>query len=211
MKKVYKKILVIAAILITGGSIAFGSITISQNLELKKEVTTVTQEKEKAEEELQVCGEEKVQLEKKNMALEGQVEAQKTDIEKLNKEITSLKNEIKKKLVAKQSAPSNWNGSKLTKSKGVNYGPSGKETYYNLPMGGVIKIMRNMGYNETDYPYWVRDDGAKMLGNYIMIAANLQLRPRGTIVDTSLGKGIVCDTGDFAKNNPTQIDIAVNW
>ena len=50
-----------------------------------------------------------------------------------------------------------------------------------------------------------------MLGNYIMIAANLQLRPRGTIVDTSLGKGIVCDTGGFAKNNPTQIDIAVNW
>ena len=96
MKKVYKKILVIAAILITGGSIAFGSITISQNLELKKEVTTVTQEKEKAEEELQVCGKEKVQLEEKNMALEGQVEAQKTDIEKLNKEITSLKNELKK-------------------------------------------------------------------------------------------------------------------
>ena len=30
------------------------------------------------------------------MALEGQVEAQKTDIEKLNKEITSLKNELKK-------------------------------------------------------------------------------------------------------------------
>ena len=53
-------------------------------------------EKEKAEEELRVCGEEKVQLEKKNMALEGQVEAQKTDIEKLNKEITSLKNELKK-------------------------------------------------------------------------------------------------------------------
>lgn len=96
MKKVYKKILVIAAILITGGSIAFGSITISQNLELKKEVTTVTQEKEKAEEKLQVCGEEKVQLEEKNMALEGQVEAQKTDIEKLNKEIISLKNELKK-------------------------------------------------------------------------------------------------------------------
>lgn len=78
-------------------------------------------------------------------------------------------------------------------------------------MGGVIKIMRNLGYNEKDYPYWVRDDGAKMLGNYIMIAANLQLRPRGTIVETSLGKGIVCDTGGFAKKNPTQIDIAVNW
>ena len=96
MKKVYKKILVIAAILITGGSIVFGSITISQNLEIKKEITGDTKEKEKDEEELRVCGEEKVQLEKKNMALEGQAEAQKTDIEKLNKEITSLKNELKK-------------------------------------------------------------------------------------------------------------------
>ena len=96
MKKVYKKILVIDAILITGGSIAFGSITISQNLELKKEITAVTQEKEKAGEELRVCSEEKAQLEEKNMALEGQVEAQKTDIKKLNNEITSLKNELKK-------------------------------------------------------------------------------------------------------------------
>ena len=96
MKKVYNKILVMAAILITGGSIAFGSITISQNLELKKEMATVTQEKEKAEEELRVCSEEKAQLEKKNTALEKQGEAQRANIEKLNKEITSLKNDFKK-------------------------------------------------------------------------------------------------------------------
>lgn len=70
--------------------------------------------------------------------------------------------------------------------------------------------MRNMGYSEEKYPYWVRDDGAKMLGNYIMVAANLNLRPRGTLIETSLGTGIVCDTGGFAVSNPTQLDIAVD-
>ena len=102
-------------------------------------------------------------------------------------------------------------GGHLTASAGVFQGPSGKETWYNLPMVGVIEIMREMGYSEEDYPYSIRDDGCKMLGDYIMVAANLDIRPRGTIVHTSLGLGIVCDTGDFAKENETQIDIATNW
>lgn len=101
-----------------------------------------------------------------------------------------------------------WNGPKLTKSKGVNYGPSGKETYYNLNMSGVVRIMKNQGYN---YKYWIRKDGCKMYGDYIMVAANLKLRPRGSLVKTSLGMGIVCDTGGFAKSNPTALDIATNW
>lgn len=87
-------------------------------------------------------------------------------------------------------------------------GPSGKETYYNLPMQGVVNIMRGMGNND---PYWVRDDGVKMLGDYVMIAAHLGIRPRGSLVPTSLGMGIVCDTGGFASGNPTQIDIATAW
>lgn len=101
-----------------------------------------------------------------------------------------------------------WNGSVLTPSKGVNYGPSGKETYYNLPMSGVVSIMRSRGNND---PYWVRDDGCKMLGNYIMVAANLNVHPRGSLVETSLGTAIVCDTGGFAASNPNQLDIAVSW
>jgi hypothetical protein len=100
---------------------------------------------------------------------------------------------------------------KLTKSAGTVQGPSGKETYYNLNMSGVVKIMRNLGYTEDEYPYWVRDDGCKMFGDYIIVAANLSLRPRGTIVETSLGQGIVCDTGGFALYNTTQLDIATNW
>ena len=104
-----------------------------------------------------------------------------------------------------------WSGDVLSKSKGVVYGPSGKETYYNLNMNTVIKAMRNMGYTETDYPYWVREDGVKMLGKYVMVAANYEIRPKGTIIESSLGEAIVCDTGGFVKNNPTQIDIAVTW
>ena len=99
----------------------------------------------------------------------------------------------------------------LTKVNGTINGPSGKETYYNLNMTNVIKIMRNLGYDAEEYPYWVRDDGVKMFGPYVMVAANLVIRPRGTIVQTSLGKGIVVDTGEFAKYDTTQIDIAVTW
>ena len=104
-----------------------------------------------------------------------------------------------------------WSGSVLTPSMGVNYGPSGKETYYNLWMGGVVSIMRNMGFDEEHYPYWVRSDGCKMLGDYIMVAANLDLRPRGSLVECSLGTAIVCDTGGFAYNDMYQLDIAVDW
>lgn len=101
-----------------------------------------------------------------------------------------------------------WTGSKLNKTNGTITGPSGKETYYNMPMDGVIARMRRLGNND---PYWVRSDGVKMLGNYVMIASNLTVHPRGTIYETSLGMGIVCDTGGFAKNNPYQTDIAVTW
>lgn len=101
-----------------------------------------------------------------------------------------------------------WKGPVLSKSRGTITGPSGKETYYNLNMSGVVKIMRRMG---NDDEYWVREDGVKMLGDYVMVAANLNLRPRGSLVETSLGTAIVCDTGGFASHNPTQIDVAVSW
>ena len=99
----------------------------------------------------------------------------------------------------------------LTPSAGVFDGPSGKETYYNLNMSGVISIMRGMGYTEEEYPYWVREDGCKMFGPYIMVAANLSIRPKGTILPCSLGTAIVVDTGGFAASNPTQLDIATSW
>lgn len=107
------------------------------------------------------------------------------------------------------SAPaSTWNGSVLTAWMGVNYGPSGKETYYNLNMNGVIALMQSAGYY---YDYWVRDDGVKMYGDYVMAACGFTVRPRGTIVETSLGTAICADTGTFSYDDPYQIDIAVDW
>lgn len=110
-----------------------------------------------------------------------------------------------------EEEPTEWDGQVLNARIGTVQGPSGKETYYNLKMSGVVKIMRKLGYDESEYPYYVREDGVKMLGPYIMCAANLELRPRGTILESSLGTAIVCDTGGFAKRNTTQVDIAVDW
>lgn len=104
-----------------------------------------------------------------------------------------------------------WNGPVLTKQAGTVQGPSGKETYYNLPMGGVVSIMRSMGFSQEEFPYWIREDGVKMFGDYVMIAAHLGNHPRGSIVPTSRGFGLVCDTGGFAKSNPTQLDLATTW
>ena len=99
----------------------------------------------------------------------------------------------------------------ITAESGVFYGVSGKETYYNLPMGNCIKIMRDMGYSVEEYPFYIREDGAKCLGDYVMCAANLETRPKGTILETSLGYAIVVDTGSFVYSNPTGIDLATDW
>ena len=101
-----------------------------------------------------------------------------------------------------------YNGPVLTRSRGTISGPSGKETYYNLNMSGCISIMNGRGFYE---PYWVRSDGVKMYGYYVMCAAGLGIRPKGSIVESSKGLAIVVDTGGFASRNPTQLDIAVTW
>jgi hypothetical protein len=101
-----------------------------------------------------------------------------------------------------------WDGAVISTSAGAVTGPNGRETYYNLDMSGVVGVMRAQGNSD---PYWVRSDGCKMLGNYIMVAANLNVHPRGSIVRSSRGLAIVCDTGGFASGNPQQLDIAVNW
>lgn len=106
------------------------------------------------------------------------------------------------------AADTGWTGPRLSPAAGAIQGPTGRETYYNLPMGGVIAAMRAMGNNDE---YWVREDGAKMLGDYVMVAANYSVFPKGSLVPCSLGMAIVCDTGGFAAHNPTQLDIATNW
>lgn len=98
------------------------------------------------------------------------------------------------------------NTGKLTASGGVFYGPSGKETWYNLPMGGVIEVMRGLGYDTGHYPNWMREDGCKMFGPYVMVAADTNALPKGTVLETSLGAGMVVDHCPSGN-----IDIAVAW
>ena len=104
-----------------------------------------------------------------------------------------------------------WNGRRISSGADTIMGPSGKETYYNLNMSVCIRVMRRMGFSEEEYPYAVRSDGVKTLGGLVMVAANLSLRPRGSLIETSVGPGIVVDTGGFAKRNPRQLDICVSW
>lgn len=96
----------------------------------------------------------------------------------------------------------------LSKASGRVAGPSGTETYYNLNMNYCVKRMQSQGYAGE---YWVRDDGVKMFGDYVMVAADFSTRPIGTTLETSLGTAIVVDTGEFAASDPTAIDVAVAW
>lgn len=139
---------------------------------------------------------------------ERRIEALNSKVSELNEVIASQEDELKKLRSEAIKTSSTVSKNCLTKDKGIFTGPSGKETYYNLPMKGVIERMRKRGYDAEDYPYWEREDGVRMLGPYVMIACNLKYRPYETIVPTSLGDGIVCDTGRLSKD---QVDIAVNW
>lgn len=48
-----------------------------------------------------------------------------------------------------------WDGKVLSKGIGTVQGPSGKETYYNQNMSGVIRLMNHLGYYDE---YWVNDE-----------------------------------------------------
>lgn len=113
--------------------------------------------------------------------------------------------------VARGNVEPAWSEGQITKERGGCMGPSGRETYYNLRMDNCVNYMRELGYDELTYPYWIRDDGAKMLGLYVMCAANWKTRPRGTIIPTSLGEAIVVDTGEFVADYPNGVDLATDW
>ena len=113
--------------------------------------------------------------------------------------------------VARGNIEPAWSEGQITKERGGCMGPSGRETYYNLRMDNCVAFMRELGYDELEYPYWIRNDGAKMLGLYVMCAADWSHRPKGTIIPTSLGDAIVVDTGEFVKDYPNGIDLAVDW
>lgn len=122
--------------------------------------------------------------------------------------VGAIEEQTARNALATQTRSTTWKGSVLNRYNGVNRGPSGKETYYNLNMNKIVDAMKRLGVNSE---YWVRNDGVKMYGDYIMCAADLSVYPRGSIVETSLGTGIVCDTGAFVKSTGIALDIATAW
>lgn len=96
----------------------------------------------------------------------------------------------------------------LTARGGVNNYEGHRESYYNLDMSRVVNTAQNNGIQGE---YWVRDDGVKMLGDYVIVSANQGLYPYGSTVETSLGTGIVIDTGSFINTYPEGYDIATDW
>ena len=207
---------------------AMCTITITRELEgqnsiMNEQIATLTDAVEARDasltdlnKQLDTLSEEKTQLEEKITELQ-------ENLDELEKE--NLEKEEEQEPVVQESAPSsNSNvsyqteqvqtysyqndGSCLTPSGGVYYGPTGKETYYNLDMNGVVSNAQAQGIQGE---YWIREDGVKMYGDYVIVAANLDTHPRGSTVETSLGTGIVLDTGGFAASDPNQVDIAVDW
>ncbi len=110
--------------------------------------------------------------------------------------------------LAAQTQSPIWAGPVLTKSAGAVNGPSGKEVYYNLDMAVIVDKMHSLGYAAE---YWVRPDGVKMFGPFVMVAAGYDVHPLGSLVETSVGTAMVVDTGGFAKTDPYLIDIATVW
>ena len=97
----------------------------------------------------------------------------------------------------------------LTRRNGVFYFQGRRESYYNLPMSRVVSNMNRMGFRGS---YSVRYDGVKLFNGYVMVAGDLSAYPRGSLIETSLGTGIICDTGTFVHTyGANALDIATNW
>ena len=79
------------------------------------------------------------------------------------------------------------------------------ETWYDLPMNKVIQRSQDAG---IPCEYWIRDDGVKMFGQWVIVAAHPKVT-RYTLVETSLGQGIVLDRHTSGQED--LYDIATVW
>lgn len=93
----------------------------------------------------------------------------------------------------------------LTTSLGrIQYGAH-TETWYDLPMDRVIQRAQDVGIPAE---YWVRDDGVKMFGPWVIVAAHPS-KIRYSRIQTSLGEGIILD---YHTCPDTELyDIATDW
>jgi len=121
---------------------------------------------------------------------------------------TPLASDFKAELVASLDVPHLT--ARMGRNRYVGHNLSGElverqETYYDLPMSGVMGFCGQSSYT-------IRDDGVKVdPDGYILVAAALDRYPRCSVVETSLGLGKVYDTGTFAASNPEQFDLATDW
>ena len=79
------------------------------------------------------------------------------------------------------------------------------EKYYNKNMSKVIQNAQEAG---IPCEYWVRSDGVKCFGPWIVLASHPSVT-RYTRIQTSLGEGIVLDR--HTVDDEKLIDIAVTW
>lgn len=79
------------------------------------------------------------------------------------------------------------------------------ETWYDKPMNRVIGRVQMIGIPAD---YWIRDDGVKMFGPWVIVAAH-QSKIRYTRLQTSLGEGIILDY--HTMDDPELYDIATDW
>lgn len=81
-----------------------------------------------------------------------------------------------------------------------------RETYYNLPMHNITD--RADAFYGLEDVYSVREDGVKTYNGFLMLATDWNKYPFGTVIETSLGTGIVLDAHETDSN---VVDIAVEW
>lgn len=82
-----------------------------------------------------------------------------------------------------------------------------KETWYNLQMNKVVE-RTDKAFGMTGL-YWVRDDGCKMYGPWVIVAADWTIHPQYSLIETSRGTGIVLDT--HTAEDRSIVDLAVTW
>ncbi|MBQ6574510.1 MAG: hypothetical protein IJL90_00230 [Lachnospiraceae bacterium] len=96
----------------------------------------------------------------------------------------------------------------LTAGKGINNFCGHKESWYNLRMNKVVQ--RADQYYGLQNVYKIRTDGVKTYNGFVICAGNYEVHPYGSIVDTSLGTGIILDHIG-KETDKTVIDIATDW
>ena len=79
------------------------------------------------------------------------------------------------------------------------------ETWYDLPMDKVIANAQAAG---IPCEYSVREDGVKCFGEWVIVASHPSI-PRYSLIETSLGTGIVLDR--HTCQDAELIDIATDW